>query len=136
VNGETIAYSSFDAPGKVSWAAPEGELRGILGFEDRPLVSVDFVNDSRSAIVDGPSTMIVDGTQVKIIAWYDNEWGYVIAWSSLPRRSPRVCRWPKGSPRRNRWASAALVLAAATLFVKLPRARAIPVTVQLSEADA
>jgi len=56
--------------------AAQGELRGILGFEERPLVSVDFVNDSRSSIVDGPSTMVVDGTQVKVIAWYDNEWGY------------------------------------------------------------
>ena len=57
--------------------AAEGELRGILGFERRPLVSVDFVNDPRSSIIDGPSTMVVDGTQVKVIAWYDNEWGYV-----------------------------------------------------------
>jgi glyceraldehyde 3-phosphate dehydrogenase len=57
--------------------AAGGELCGILGFEERPLVSVDFVNDPRSSIVDGPSTMIVDGTQVKIVAWYDNEWGYV-----------------------------------------------------------
>jgi glyceraldehyde 3-phosphate dehydrogenase len=57
--------------------AAERELRGILGFEQRPLVSVDFVNDPRSSIVDGPSTMVVDGTQVKILAWYDNEWGYV-----------------------------------------------------------
>ena len=57
--------------------AAEGELRGILGFEERPLVSVDFVNDPRSSIVDGPSTMVVDGTQVKILSWYDNEWGYV-----------------------------------------------------------
>jgi glyceraldehyde-3-phosphate dehydrogenase (arsenate-transferring) len=57
--------------------AAEGELSGILGFEKRPLVSVDFVNDPRSSIVDGPSTIVVDGTQVKIVAWYDNEWGYV-----------------------------------------------------------
>jgi len=57
--------------------AADGELRGILGFEHRPLVSVDFVNDPRSSIVDGPSTMVVDGTQVKVVAWYDNEWGYV-----------------------------------------------------------
>ncbi len=57
--------------------AAEGPLRGILGFEERPLVSVDFLNDPRSAIIDGPSTMVVDGTQVKILAWYDNEWGYV-----------------------------------------------------------
>jgi len=58
-------------------AAAEGELRGILGFEKRPLVSADFVNDPRSSIVDGPSTIVVDGTQVKVVAWYDNEWGYV-----------------------------------------------------------
>jgi glyceraldehyde 3-phosphate dehydrogenase len=57
--------------------AAEGGLRGILGFEHRPLVSADFLNDPRSSIVDGPSTMVVDGTQVKILAWYDNEWGYV-----------------------------------------------------------
>ncbi len=58
-------------------AAAEGELQGILGYEERPLVSVDYVNDPRSSIVDGLSTMVIDGTQVKIYAWYDNEWGYV-----------------------------------------------------------
>ena len=57
--------------------AADGELAGILGFEERPLVSVDFLNDPRSSIVDGPSTMVVDSTQVKVVAWYDNEWGYV-----------------------------------------------------------
>jgi glyceraldehyde 3-phosphate dehydrogenase len=57
--------------------AAKGELKGILGYEERPLVSVDYVNDPRSSIVDAPSTMVVDGTQVKIYAWYDNEWGYV-----------------------------------------------------------
>jgi glyceraldehyde 3-phosphate dehydrogenase len=57
--------------------AAGGALRGILGFEKRPLVSVDFVNDPRSSIVDAPSTMVVDETQVKVVAWYDNEWGYV-----------------------------------------------------------
>ena len=57
--------------------AAKGELAGILGFEERPLVSTDFVNDPRSSIIDGPSTMVVDGTQLKILAWYDNEWGYV-----------------------------------------------------------
>ena len=54
----------------------ETRLRGILGFESKPLVSVDFVNDPRSSIVDGPSTMVIDHTLVKILAWYDNEWGY------------------------------------------------------------
>jgi len=57
--------------------AAEGPLKGILGFESRPLVSVDFKDDPRSSIIDGPSTMVVDGSQVKILAWYDNEWGYV-----------------------------------------------------------
>ena len=56
--------------------AANGSLRGILGYETRPLVSVDYVNDDRSAIVDGLSTMVVNGTQLKIYAWYDNEWGY------------------------------------------------------------
>lgn len=57
--------------------AAETTLRGILAYEERPLVSIDFLNDPHSAIVDAPSTMVVDGTQVKILAWYDNEWGYV-----------------------------------------------------------
>ena len=56
--------------------AAEGELQGILGYEERPLVSVDYLNDPRSSIVDALSTMVIDGTQVKIYAWYDNEWGY------------------------------------------------------------
>lgn len=57
-------------------AAAEGPLRGILGYEERPLVSADYTNDPRSSIVDAPSTMVVNGTQVKIYAWYDNEMGY------------------------------------------------------------
>ena len=57
-------------------AAANGPLEGILGHETRPLVSADYVNDPRSAIVDAPSTMVVGGTQVKVYAWYDNEWGY------------------------------------------------------------
>jgi glyceraldehyde 3-phosphate dehydrogenase len=56
--------------------AAEGPLAGILGFEDRPLVSVDYTGDPRSSIVDGPSTIVVDGTHVKVLAWYDNETGY------------------------------------------------------------
>jgi glyceraldehyde 3-phosphate dehydrogenase len=56
--------------------AAVGPLAGILGYEDRPLVSADYVNDTRSAVVDGPSTMVVNGTQVKVYAWYDNEMGY------------------------------------------------------------
>jgi glyceraldehyde 3-phosphate dehydrogenase len=57
-------------------AAGRGRLAGILGYEERPLVSVDFKGDARSAIVDARSTMVVGGTQVKVLAWYDNEWGY------------------------------------------------------------
>ena len=56
--------------------AAEGELKGILGYETRPLVSTDYTNDERSSIVDAPSTMVINGTQVKVYAWYDNEWGY------------------------------------------------------------
>lgn len=56
--------------------ASNNSLKGILGFESKPLVSADYVNDVRSGIVDGPSTMVVNDTQVKILAWYDNEVGY------------------------------------------------------------
>ena len=56
--------------------AATGALQGILGYETRPLVSVDFVNDPRSAVIDALSTMVVNGTQLKVYAWYDNEWGY------------------------------------------------------------
>ena len=56
--------------------AAVGPLAGILGYETRPLVSADYVNDTRSSIVDGPSTMVTDGTLLKIYAWYDNEVGY------------------------------------------------------------
>jgi glyceraldehyde 3-phosphate dehydrogenase len=57
-------------------AAANGPLQGILGYETRPLVSIDYVNDSRSVIVDALSTMVTGGTQLKVYAWYDNEWGY------------------------------------------------------------
>ncbi len=56
--------------------AAEGPLKGILGYTDEPLVSVDFMGDPHSGIVDGPSTKVIDGTLVKVLAWYDNEWGY------------------------------------------------------------
>ena len=68
--------TSVEAVNAAFEAAAQGSLRGILGYETRPLVSVDYVNDSRSAIVDGLSTMVVNGTQLKVYAWYDNEWGY------------------------------------------------------------
>jgi glyceraldehyde 3-phosphate dehydrogenase len=58
-------------------AAEATYLKGILGVEERPLVSIDFKGDPRSAIIDAPSTVVVDGTQLKVLAWYDNEMGYV-----------------------------------------------------------
>ena len=66
--------------------AAEGELNGILGYEERPLVSIDYKTDPRSSIVDALSTMVVNGTQVKIYAWYDNEWGYANRTAELARR--------------------------------------------------
>jgi glyceraldehyde 3-phosphate dehydrogenase len=57
-------------------AADADALQGILGYSDEPLVSSDLRQDSRSAIVDGLSTMVIGGNLVKVIAWYDNEWGY------------------------------------------------------------
>jgi glyceraldehyde 3-phosphate dehydrogenase len=66
--------------------AAQGELKGILGYEERPLVSIDYVNDPRSSIIDALSTMVIDGTQVKIYAWYDNEWGYVNRMMDLTRK--------------------------------------------------
>jgi glyceraldehyde 3-phosphate dehydrogenase len=57
-------------------AASDGRLAGILGYEERPLVSVDYTGDPRSGIVDALSTRVTDHTQVKVLAWYDNEWGY------------------------------------------------------------
>lgn len=56
--------------------AASGELKGILGYEERPLVSIDYRTDPRSSVIDALSTMVVNGTQLKLYAWYDNEWGY------------------------------------------------------------
>ena len=67
-------------------AAAGGPLDGILGYETRPLVSIDFKDDPRSGIVDAPSTMVTDETQVKILAWYDNEWGYANRLVELARK--------------------------------------------------
>jgi len=56
--------------------AAANELKGILGYEEKPLVSIDYKTDPRSSIIDALSTMVVNGTQLKLYAWYDNEWGY------------------------------------------------------------
>jgi len=79
-------------------SAADGGLRGILGYEDRPLVSSDYRTDPRSGIVDGPCTKVVHGTQVKVLAWYDNEWGYAnrlvelaaMVGAALPAAAPRA----------------------------------------------
>ncbi|TLD69651.1 ArsJ-associated glyceraldehyde-3-phosphate dehydrogenase [Phragmitibacter flavus] len=72
--------------GLLKAASEEGTLKGILGYETRPLVSVDYKDDPRSSIVDAPSTMVTNGTQVKILAWYDNEWGYANRYAELARK--------------------------------------------------
>ena len=57
-------------------ASESGPLKGYLGYEEQELVSSDFKGDGRSSIVDAPSTLVVGGNCVKVISWYDNEWGY------------------------------------------------------------
>ncbi len=57
-------------------AAAAGPLKGILGYSDEPLVSSDYQGDPRSSIIDGLSTLVIGGNMVKILAWYDNEWGF------------------------------------------------------------
>lgn len=65
--------------------AADNELKDIMGYEERPLVSIDYKTDPRSSIIDALSTMVVNGTQVKIYAWYDNEWGYANRTAELMR---------------------------------------------------
>jgi glyceraldehyde 3-phosphate dehydrogenase len=67
-------------------AAAENELNGILGYEEQPLVSSDYRGDPRSSIIDALSTMVTNETQVKIYAWYDNEWGYSMRTMELVRK--------------------------------------------------
>ncbi|HEY9627209.1 MAG TPA: ArsJ-associated glyceraldehyde-3-phosphate dehydrogenase [Coleofasciculaceae cyanobacterium] len=67
-------------------ASEQEPLQGILGYEERPLVSIDYKDDPRSCIIDALSTMVVDETQVKIFAWYDNEWGYANRMVELARK--------------------------------------------------
>ncbi len=66
--------------------ASEGELKEILGYEEKPLVSIDYKTDPRSSIIDALSTMVVNGTQVKLYTWYDNEWGYANRTAELARK--------------------------------------------------
>ena len=71
-------------------ARPNGALKGILGYTDEPLVSIDFNHDPRSSVVDATLTKVIDGTLVKVCSWYDNEWGFsnrmldtTLAWSKV-----------------------------------------------------
>ncbi len=68
--------TSKDEVNEVLKKAAEGELKGILGVCEEPLVSIDFKGDERSSVVDAMSTMVIDGTMIKVLSWYDNEWGY------------------------------------------------------------
>ena len=73
---EMARETTVDEVNSLFKTAAEGPLRGILGYETRPLVSSDYTNDQRSGIIDAPSTMVVNGTHLKVYAWYDNEYGY------------------------------------------------------------
>ena len=77
--------TSMDEVNNLLKAASEQELKHILGYEERPLVSIDYCGDPRSSIVDALSTRVIGGTQVKIYAWYDNEWGYANRLAELAR---------------------------------------------------
>ena len=82
---EVARQTSVDEVNALFKAAADGPLKGILGYETRPLVSTDYTNDPRSSIIDALSTMVVNGTQVKIYAWYDNEWGYSCRLADITR---------------------------------------------------
>lgn len=82
---EVVRATSAEEVNAMLQRAAAGELNGILGFEPRPLVSIDYKTDPRSSVIDALSTMVVNGTQVKIYAWYDNEWGYANRTAELAR---------------------------------------------------
>ena len=73
---EVLQPTNVEEVNRMLSHAAQNELEGILGYEGRPLVSIDYRTDPRSVIVDALSTMVVNETQVKLFLWYDNEWGY------------------------------------------------------------
>ncbi|MEW6982361.1 ArsJ-associated glyceraldehyde-3-phosphate dehydrogenase [Colwelliaceae bacterium 6471] len=83
---ELNAATTVEHINKLMEVASQGELQGILGYEERPLVSVDYKTDPRSVIVDALSTMVVNDTQLKMYLWYDNEWGYANRSAELVRK--------------------------------------------------
>lgn len=83
---EVEKATTAEAVNQLLKSAADNELKGILGYEERPLVSIDYRTDPRSSIIDALSTMVINGTQVKIYAWYDNEWGYANRTVELARK--------------------------------------------------
>jgi glyceraldehyde 3-phosphate dehydrogenase len=84
--------TSVDEVNAIVKDAAQRELKGILGYNDAPLVSVDFNHDSRSSIFDATQTRVIGGTLVKVLSWYDNEWGFsnrmldaTVAWMEAPQ---------------------------------------------------
>jgi glyceraldehyde 3-phosphate dehydrogenase len=73
---EAARETSVDEVNGAFKAAAEGDLKGILRYNEDPIVSTDIIGDAHSSIVDGPLTSVLDGTLVKVLSWYDNEWGY------------------------------------------------------------
>jgi glyceraldehyde 3-phosphate dehydrogenase len=80
---EVERETTTDELRRVFKEAAEGQLKGILGYSEEPLVSVDFKGDSRSSIVDAEYTQVILGNMVKVVAWYDNEWGYSVRLADL-----------------------------------------------------
>ncbi len=74
---EVSRTTDADEVNRLLQEAADNELAGILGYEERPLVSIDYKGDPRSTVIDALSTLVTNGTQVKLYGWYDNEWGYV-----------------------------------------------------------
>ena len=73
---EAARETSVDELNAAFKAAAEGDLKGILRYNEDPIVSTDIIGDEHSSIVDAPLTAVIDGTLVKVVSWYDNEWGY------------------------------------------------------------
>lgn len=82
---EVARATAVDEINQLFKQAAENELQGILGYEERPLVSIDYKTDPRSSIIDALSTLVINDTQVKVYAWYDNEWGYANRTAELMR---------------------------------------------------
>jgi len=87
---EVERATSVDEVNALLKQAAEGELQGVLGYEERPLVSIDYRTDPRSSVVDALSSMVVNGTQVKLYLWYDNEWGYANRTAELALKVGRL----------------------------------------------